>query len=329
MIKNAQIQGRTVPVEFGHVKEAPKMQYVRLGNTGLKVSRLILGTATYGSKTDVAWRVEEEEALKHLKRGWELGFNTFDTSNFYCNGVSEEILGKFLQTVPRENVVVMTKSYFPVGDSSKAGPAGLTLSGGNNRKHIFDNVKNALKRLQTDYIDVLFLHRFDYETPIEETMQALHDVFHAMQNYAISNKLTRFIVCQNFYNLLYREEEREMMPLLKHLGVGSTPWSPMAKGHLTRPLSKAYETNSDAYHDEAILGVEWEKEINHRVAEIAEQRELPMANIALAWVLHKDCVAAPIVGISKIERFEDTIAALDVELTEEEIKYLEEPYQPA
>ncbi|PYH92640.1 Aldo/keto reductase [Aspergillus ellipticus CBS 707.79] len=307
------------------------MQYVRLGNSGLKVSRLILGTATFGSKADVAWRIEEEEALKHLQVSIDLtslglGFNTFDTSNFYCNGKSEEILGKFLQTVPRENAVVMTKSHFPIGDSSKAGPAGLTLSSGNNRKHIFDNIKAALKRLQTDYVDVLLLHRFDYDTPIEETMRALHDIvqagyvryigisscwawqFHAMQNYAISNNLTPFIVCQNFYNLLYREEERDMMPLLKYLGVGSTPWSPMAKGHLTRPLDRAYETvrsTSDAYHDEAILGAEWEKEINRRVAEIAEKRGLPMANVALAWVLHKDCVAAPIVGVSKMERFEE------------------------
>ncbi|KAI8680862.1 Aldo/keto reductase [Fusarium sp. Ph1] len=325
------------------------MRYVRLGNSGLKVSRLIMGTATYGIKSDVVWRVEEEEALKHLQRAWELGFNTFDTSNFYCNGVSEEILGKFLKTVPREAVVVMTKSHFPVGNSETQGPAGLTLTAGNNRKHIFDNVKLALKRLQTDYIDVLQLHRFDYETPIEETMRALHDVvqagyvryigmsscwawqFHAMQNYAIANNLTPFINCQNFYNLLYREEEREMMPLLKHLGIGSTPWSPMAKGHLTRPLSKAYETvrsTSDAYHDEAILGVEWEKEINRRVEQLAEKRGLSMAQVAQAWVLHKDSVAAPIVGISKIERFEDTMAALDVELSDEEMRFLEEPYQP-
>ncbi|KAM0561256.1 hypothetical protein ACHAPJ_003134 [Fusarium lateritium] len=366
MIKNG-IQGRTVPTEYGHSKPAPKMRYVRLGNSGLKVSRLIFGTATYGTKQDVAWRVEEEEALKHLRRAWDLGFNTFDTSNFYCNGVSEEILGKFLKTVPRESVVIMTKSHFPVGNSKVQGPAGLTLTAGNNRKvndpslhpfaltntkrnkHIFDNVKLALKRLQTDYIDVLQLHRFDYETPIEETMRALHDVvqagyvrylgmsscwawqFHAMQNYALNNNLTPFIACQNFYNLLYREEEREMMPLLKHLGVGSTPWSPMAKGHLTRPLSKAYETvrsTSDAYHDEAILGVEWEKEINRRVEQLAEKRGISMAQVALAWVLHKDTVAAAIVGISKMERFEDTLAALDVELSEEELTFLEEPYQP-
>ncbi|KAL6360898.1 hypothetical protein LRP88_04358 [Fusarium phalaenopsidis] len=300
MIKN-QIKGRTVPIEYGHSKPAPKMRYVRLGNSGLKVSRLIMGTATYGIKSDVVWRVEEEEALKHLQRAWELGFNTFDTSNFYCNG-----------------------SHFPVGNSETQGPAGLTLTAGNNRK----------------------LHRFDYETPIEETMRALHDVvqagyvryigmsscwawqFHAMQNYAIANNLTPFINCQNFYNLLYREEEREMMPLLKHLGIGSTPWSPMAKGHLTRPLSKAYETTSDAYHDEAILGVEWEKEINRRVEQLAEKRGLSMAQVAQAWVLHKDSVAAPIVGISKIERFEDTMAALDVELSDEEMRFLEEPYQP-
>ncbi|KAJ5107346.1 hypothetical protein N7456_004021 [Penicillium angulare] len=340
MIKNNGVTGRTVPIEHGHQKAAPKMQYVRLGNSGLKVSRLIFGTATYGIKSDVAWRIEKEEALKHLQRAWELGFNTFDTSNFYCNGVSEEILGEFLKTVPREAVVVMTKCHFPIGDSSKSGPAGLTLSSGSNRKHIFDIVKAALKRLQTDYIDVMQLHRFDYETPIEETMQALHDVVQAgylltwdftSLDYAIANKLTPFINCQNFYNLLYREEEREMMPLLKYLGVGSTPWSPMAKGHLTRPLDRAYETvhsTSDAYHDEAILGVEWEKEINRRVEALAKKRNLPMANIALAWVLHKDSVAAPIVGCSKIERIEETLAALDVELSDEEIRYLEESYQP-
>ncbi|KAI8162558.1 hypothetical protein K4K49_000709 [Colletotrichum sp. SAR 10_70] len=320
---NSGYQGRTVPTEFGHSKPAPKMPYVRLGKSGLKVSRLILGMATYGTKKDVAWRIEEEEALQHLKRAWELGFNTFDTSNFYCNGISEEILGKFLKTVPRESVVVMTK-------------------------HIFDNVKLALKRLGTDYIDVLQLHRFDYETPIEETMTALHDVvkagyvryigisscwawqFHAMQNYALNNNLTPFVNCQNLYNLLYREEEREMMPLLKYLGVGSTPWSPLARGHLARPLSRAYETvrsTSDAYHDEGLLGAEWEKEVNRRVQQLAEKRGYNMAQIGLAWVLHKDAVAAPIVGVSKIERFEETLAALEIELSEEEIKFLEEPYQ--
>ncbi|KAI8286029.1 hypothetical protein K4K60_000782 [Colletotrichum sp. SAR11_57] len=297
---NSGYQGRTVPTEFGHSKPAPKMPYVRLGKSGLKVSRLILGMATYGTKKDVAWRIEEEEALQHLKRAWELGFNTFDTSNFYCNGISEEILGKFLKTVPH-------------------------------------------------YIDVLQLHRFDYETPIEETMTALHDVvkagfvryigissswawqFHAMQNYALNNNLTPFVNCQNLYNLLYREEEREMMPLLKYLGVGSTPWSPLARGHLARPLSRAYETvrsTSDAYHDEGLLGAEWEKEVNRRVEQLAEKRGYNMAQIGLAWVLHKDAVAAPIVGVSKIERFEETLAALEIELSEEEIKFLEEPYQP-
>ncbi|KAI8246687.1 hypothetical protein K4K53_002473 [Colletotrichum sp. SAR 10_77] len=297
---NSGYQGRTVPTEFGHSKPAPKMPYVRLGKSGLKVSRLILGMATYGTKKDVAWRIEEEEALQHLKRAWELGFNTFDTSNSYCNGISEEILGKFLKTVPH-------------------------------------------------YIDVLQLHRFDYETPIEETMTALHDVvkagyvryigisscwawqFHAMQNYALNNNLTPFVNCQNLYNLLYREEEREMMPLLKYLGVGSTPWSPLARGHLARPLSRAYETvrsTSDAYHDEGLLGAEWEKEVNRRVEQLAEKRGYNMAQIGLAWVLHKDAVAAPIVGVSKIERFEETLAALEIELSEEEIKCLEEPYQP-
>ncbi|KIW22088.1 uncharacterized protein PV07_12505 [Cladophialophora immunda] len=293
----------------------PKMPYVRLGNSGLKVSRLILGCASYGTKSDVAWRIEEAEALTHLKES---------ITNLYpC----EEILGKFVQTVPRESVVIMTK--------------------GNNRKHIFDNVKAALKRLQTDYIDVLQLHRFDYETPIEETMRALHDVvqagyvryigmsscwawqFHAMQIYALNNGLTPFVNCQNFYNLLYREEEREMMPLLKYLGAGSTPWSPMAKGHLTRPLSRTYETvrsTSDLYHDEAITNEEWEKEINRRVEKLSIRRGLSMAQVALAWVLHKDCVCAPIVGITKLERFDEIVKTLEVKLDDDEIKFLEEPY---
>ncbi|KAJ5721734.1 uncharacterized protein N7483_009668 [Penicillium malachiteum] len=283
MIKNQAITGRTVPIEHGHEKPAPKMQYVRLGNSGLKVSRLIFGTATYGIKSDVTWRVEKEEALTHLQRAWELGFNTFDTSNFYCNGVSEEILGEFIKIVPREAVVIMTKA---------------TLSSQLGVIHIFDNVKEALKRLQTDYIDVMQLHRFDYDTPIEETMQALHDVvqagyvryigmsscwawqFHAMQNYAISNKLTPFIIVKT----------------------STTCFT--ARKNISRPLDRAYETvrsTSDAYHDEAILGVEWEKEINRRVETLARKRNLPMANIALA---------------------------LDVELSEEDIKYLEEHYQP-
>ncbi|KAJ0331993.1 hypothetical protein COL922a_011605 [Colletotrichum nupharicola] len=206
--------------------------------------------ATYGTKKDAAWRIEEEEALQHLKRAWELGFNTFDTSNFYCNGISGEILGKFLKTVP---------------------------------------------------------------------------------HYALNNNLTPFVNCQNLYSLLYREEEREMMPLLKYLGLGSTTWSPLARGHLARPLSRAYETvrsTSDAYHDEGLLGAEWEKEVSRRVEQLAEKRGYNMAQIGLAWVLHKDAVAAPIVGVSKIERFEETLAALEIELSDEEINFHEEPYQP-
>ncbi|KAH8748898.1 NADP-dependent oxidoreductase domain-containing protein [Diaporthe sp. PMI_573] len=326
------------------------MQYVRLGNSGLKVSRLIFGCATYGTKSDVARRVEEEDALKHLKRAWDLGFNTFDTSNYYCNGVSEEILGKFVKTVPRESVVLMTKSFHEVGDLESLGPAGWVNNQGNNRKHIFANVQEALKRLQTDYIDVLQLHRFDYETQyIEETMQALHDVvkagwvrylgisscwawqFQAMQNYAINNHLTPFVNCQNLYNLTYQEEEREMMPMLKYLGVASTPWGPLAKGHLSRPLSQAYDTirsTSDKYHDEAVTGEEWEKEINRRVEALAKKRGLAMAQIALAWVLHKDCVCAPIIGTSKLEKLDELVQTLEIQLSEEEIKYLEEPYRP-
>ncbi|EIW68924.1 hypothetical protein TREMEDRAFT_31055 [Tremella mesenterica DSM 1558] len=323
----------------------PRIPYVRLGKSGLKVSRLILGMASYGTKSDVAWRIEEEEALKHLKHAYDMGINTFDTSNFYCNGVSEEILGKFVKTVPRESVVIMTKSFHEIGDLESLGPAGWTNNQGNNRKHIIANVNAALKRLQTDYIDVLQLHRFDYETEIEETMQALHDVvqagyvryigmsscfawqLHAMQNYAINNKLTPFVNCQNFYNALYREEEREMMPLLNYLGIGSTPWSPVAKGWLARPWSQQFDSNSDKYHTEGILGAEWEKEIVARTEQLALKRGYSMAQIALAWVLHKSYVCAPIIGATSLEKMDQSIQALDIELSEEEIAWVEEPYQ--
>ncbi|RXK35962.1 hypothetical protein M231_06785 [Tremella mesenterica] len=306
----------------------PRIPYVRLGKSGLKVSRLILGMASYGTKSDVAWRIEEEEALKHLKHAYDMGINTFDTSNFYCNGVSEEILGKFVKTVPRESVVIMTKSFHEIGDIESLGPAGWTNNQGNNRK-VSDHLDFPLNppycyiinSLQTDYIDVLQLHRFDYETEIEETMQALHDVIqagyvryigmsscfawqlHAMQNYAINNKLTPFVNCQNFYNALYREEEREMMPLLNYLGIGSTPWSP------------------------SILGAEWEKEIVSRTEQLALKRGYSMAQIALAWVLHKSCVCAPIIGATSLEKMDQSIQALEIKFSGEEIAWLEEPYQ--
>ncbi|KAJ8488405.1 hypothetical protein ONZ51_g3571 [Trametes cubensis] len=335
---------------------APKMEYVRLGNSGLKVSKIILGCMSYGSPEWQGWVLGEEEALKHIKYAYDQGIQTFDTANVYSNGLSEVILGKAIKkfNLPREELVIMTKVYFPVpakpSDNifeagKKPEDFGIINQKGLNRKHIFDSVKASLQRLQLDYIDVLQCHRFDYETPIEETMQALHDVvkagyvryigmsscyayqFHQMQQYAISNNLTPFISMQNHYSLIYREEEREMFPTLKHFGVGSIPWSPLGRGLLTHPLNtETVRSKTDAFLKAfdipsipAIVG---------RVEELAKKKGASMAQIATAWILAKPGVTAPIIGTTSLKNLEDILGALDVKLTEEEIKYLEEPYQP-
>jgi len=333
-----------------------KISYVRLGNSGLKVSKIILGTMQYGSSQWQEWVIGEEEAIKHIKFAYEAGIQTFDTANVYSNGLSEIILGKAIKELklPREEIVVMTKVYNPVareyGFNLKAlgknpDDVGLINQYGLSRKHIFESIKASLERLQLDYVDLLQCHRFDRDTPIEETMQALHDVvkagyaryigmsscwayqFHAMQNYAIKNKLTPFISMQNHYSLIYREEEREMFPTLKMFGVGSIPWSPLGRGLLTRPLSeKSTRGNTDWFIGSykgsgtpAIVG---------RVEEIAKKKGISMAQVAIAWALSKPGVTAPIVGTTSLDNLKDIIAGADVTLSEEEIKYLEEPYQP-
>ncbi|KAJ6510876.1 NADP-dependent oxidoreductase domain-containing protein [Mycena sanguinolenta] len=251
----------------------------------------------------------------------------------------------------------MTKVYFPVSrdelDWIIPGPTtdseGYVNQYGLSRKHIFDSVKHSLRRLQLDYIDLLQCHRFDYNTPIEETMQALHDVvkagyvryigmsschawqFNVMQNYAIANKLTPFISMQNHYNLLYREEEREMFPTLKHFGVGSIPWSPLARGALTRPLDKQNTTaraGSDGMPPSVYTQSEANKTIVKRVEEISKKRSISMAQVSVAWAISKEGVSAPIVGSTTLANLTDAIAAVHIKLTEEEIKYLEEPYLP-
>ncbi|KAF8708254.1 Aldo kereductase, partial [Rhizoctonia solani] len=237
-----------------------KMPYVRLGNSGLKVSRIILGTMTYGSPEWQGWVLGEEEGMKHIKAAYDMGIQTFDTANVYSNGLSETILGKAIKkyNLPRDEIVVMTKLYFTVAPSVNiawASAGDYVNQNGLSRKHIFEAVKHSLERLQLDYVDVLQCHRFDPDTPIEETMQALHDVvqagyaryigmsscyawqFHVMQNYAITHNLTPFISMQNHHSLVYREEEREMFPTLKHFGVGIIPWSPLARGYLTKPVN--------------------------------------------------------------------------------------------
>ncbi|KAJ7060434.1 Aldo keto reductase [Mycena amicta] len=345
---------------------AKKMEYVRLGSSGLKISKIVLGTMSYGDPQWAgSWVLPEEEASKHIKAAYDAGVNAFDTANVYSSGLSEEVLGRAIKkhNLPRDEIVIMTKVYFGVSKDTKEAlfyldAAGLEAKGytnqfGLSRKHIFDSVKHSLRRLQVDYIDLLQCHRFDYNTPIEETMQALHDVvkagyvryigmsscyawqFHAMQNYAITNKLTPFISMQNHYNLLYREEEREMFPTLKHFGVGAIPWSPLARGAVCRPIaSQLQKENQTARADSDFMppSVYTKSSANQdvvaRVEELANKRGLKMAQIAIAWMLSKEGVSAPIVGTTSLKYLFEAIDAVHIKLTEEEIKYLEEPYQP-
>ncbi|KAH8826675.1 Aldo/keto reductase [Flagelloscypha sp. PMI_526] len=326
------------------------MEYVRLGNSGLKVSKIILGCMSYGSPEWESWVLGEQEGIEHIKFAYENGINTFDTANVYSNGYSEIVLGKAIKALdlPRENIVVLTKVYFPVSDivSQDANElpdldaAGFTNKRGLSRKHIFASIKASLARLQLDYVDLLQCHRFDYDTPIEETMQALNDVVqagyaryvgmsscNAYQYYAITNKLTPFISMQNHYNLVYREEEREMFPTLKHFGVGSIPWSPLGRGFLTRPLDGSTKrSNNDSLMGR--YGVEAHQNINKKVQELATKKGVSMAQVALAWVMAKEGVTAPIVGSTSIENLKDLLSAVKVKLDEDEIKALEAPYVP-
>ncbi|CAE6445248.1 unnamed protein product [Rhizoctonia solani] len=335
-----------------------QMTYVRLGNSGLKVSRIILGLMSYGRKDWAGWVLEEEEGIKHIKTAYDLGIQTFDTANVYSNGESERILGKAIKqlNLPRDEIVVMTKlcgvvgrtpgeSYY--GNTPEADANRYVNQYGLSRKHIFESIKRSLERLQLDYVDLLQCHRFDNNTPIEETMQALHDVvkagyaryigmsschayqFHAMQNYAINNKLTPFISMQNHHNLLYREEEREMMPTLKMFGVGMIPWSPLARGILTRPLSEStHRSKTDLWANYLDGTKESNNEIVSRVEAIAKSKGVSMAQVTIAWSLSKDGMTAPIIGTTNLKNLEDVVGGIHVKLTEEEIKHLEEPYVP-
>ncbi|KAL1715783.1 NADP-dependent oxidoreductase domain-containing protein [Schizophyllum commune] len=334
-----------------------KVPYVRLGNSGLKVSKIILGCMSYGSPEWQQWVLGEEEGIKHIKAAYDAGINTFDTANVYSNGLSEVILGKAIKqhNLPRDEIVVMTKVYFEVkksiGESFtpdvNPDTVGYVNQHGLSRKHIFDSVKHSLERLQLDYIDVLQCHRFDKDTPIEETMEALHDVvkagwvryigmsscwayqFNAMQSYAIQNKLTPFISMQNHYSLAYREEEREMFPTLKQYGVGSIPWSPLARGRLTRPLTQQTKRGEvDRFIGQYSKSQASADAIVNRVEELAGKKGCSMAQLALAWIMNRPGVTAPIVGTTSLENLADLIGAVDVKLSEEDMKYLEEPYIP-
>jgi len=316
------------------------MRYVKLGNTGLDISRLCIGCMSFGvpDRGPHPWSLGETESRPIVRKAIEAGINFFDTANVYSDGTSEEIVGRLLkEMIPRHGVVIATKVH---GRMHK-GPNGAGLS----RKAILQEIDASLARLGTDYVDLYQIHRFDPETPIEETLEALHDVvkagkaryigassmyawqFATMLHVAEANGWTRFVSMQNYLNLLYREEEREMLPLCHAEGIGLIPWSPLARGRLTRPWeASTARSQTDAFGK--TLFEEGDRAVVDRLAEVAGARGLPMAQVALAWVLAKEEVSAPIVGATRPEHLDDAIAALDVELDEAEIASLEEPYRP-
>jgi len=318
------------------------MDYVRLGQSGLKVSRISLGTMTYGDPAWRDWVLPEEQSRPFYQRALELGINFFDTADVYSLGVSEEITGRALKDFARrDQVVIATKVHGKMGE----GPNDHGLS----RGHIMSAAQASLKRLGTDYIDLYQIHRFDPETPILETMTALHDLvrmgavryigassmaayqFAKMQHAADLHGLTRFVSMQNHYNLVYREEEREMLPLCREDGVGIIPWSPLARGFLTgnRKGGEAQTTRarSDKF-GESMYRTEDDYAVQARVAEVASQIGVPPAQVATAWLLVQPGVSAPIIGASKMPHLEDAVAALSVSLTPEQMAALEEPYRP-
>jgi aryl-alcohol dehydrogenase-like predicted oxidoreductase len=325
------------------------MEYINLGHTGLKVSRICLGCMTYGSPATGkplpgrhAWSLGEAESEPFLRQALDLGINFFDTANVYSSGESEAVLGRFLKAnARRESVVIATKVQGMMRDE----PNGKGLS----RKAILFELDESLKRLETDYVDLYQIHRWDYETPIEETLEALHDLVKAgkvryiggssMYAWQFSRALyladlrgwTRFVSMQNHYNLLYREEEREMIGLCRAEGIAVIPWSPLARGRLTRPWDSktTVRSESDVFGKSMYSKTEEaDRGVVERLGEIAEKRGIPRARVALAWLLSKPGVTAPIVGATKTNHLEDAVAALSVRLTPEEMTALEEPYVP-
>ena len=314
------------------------MQYVNLGATGLRVSKICLGCMTYGSSKWRPWILEEEAAMPLLRRSIELGINFFDTANVYSNGVSEIILGKAIKEYgDRDNTVIATKVFFPVD----SGPNGMGLS----RKSIMQAIDASLKRLQMDYIDLYQIHRFDPRTPLEETLEALHDVVKAgkalyigassmfawqfMKMLSIQERegFTRFISMQNQYSLLYREEEREMAPLCRAEGVGMIPWSPLARGLLAGSREAGTKRAQTDEMMAQLFNPETDPAILDAVNTVAKAHDTGPAQIALAWLLAKQPVTAPIIGASKMPQLDDAVAAVNVKLSEADIKQLEAPYK--
>jgi aryl-alcohol dehydrogenase-like predicted oxidoreductase len=319
------------------------MEYARLGSTGLKVSRICLGMMSFGDAAQRPWALDEDEATPIVRHAAEAGITFYDTADVYSNGASEEITGRLLPKFfrSRDDYVLATKVFSPMGD----GPNDRGLS----RKHILAGIDASLRRLGTDYVDLYQIHRWDPETPIEETMRALHDVvqsgkaryigassmfawqFAKAQHVADLGGWTRFGSMQNHYNLVYREEEREMIPLCIDQGVGVIPWSPLARGMLAGTRGRGGEkrtvrANNDAFGDRLYSDDDFA--VVDAVMEVAKARDLPPAQIALAWMLGRPGVTAPIVGATKLGHLEDAVAAVNVRLTEDEVARVEAPYRP-
>jgi aryl-alcohol dehydrogenase-like predicted oxidoreductase len=321
------------------------MNYVRFGRSGLKVSPLCLGCMTYGApgRGPHQWTLDEEKSRPFIQRALELGINFFDTANAYSEGTSEEIVGRALRDFARrDEIVLATKVYHPWRERPN--------TGGLSRKAIFTAIDDSLRRLGMEYVDLYQIHRWDYETPIEETLEALHDVvksgkaryigassmyawqFCASLHLAAQHGWTRFVSMQPHYNLLYREEEREMLKLCQAEGIAVIPWSPLARGRLARSWQdepSSFREKTDAYGKTLYAKTrEADRAIVDRVNELAQQRGLPPSQIALAWILHQPVITAPIIGASKLQHLDDAVAAISVKLTADEIKSLEEPYVP-
>lgn len=319
------------------------MHYVNLGRTGLKVSRICLGMMSYGTPQWRSWVLDEEPSRPFIRRALELGINFFDTANMYSNGMSEEVTGRLvLDYAKRDEVVIATKVFFPTGEKPN--------QGGLSRKHILTEIDNSLRRLGTDYVDLYQIHRWDPTTPIEETMETLHEVvksgkaryigassmwawqFAKAQYTADLHGWTRFSSMQNHYNLIYREEEREMIPFCLDQGVALIPWSPLARGLLTgsRTPDKSGDTTraKDDPLADSLYYREGDFDIIERVVRLAAERATTPAQIALAWLLHQRGVVSPIIGATQLAHLEEAVAALEVDLSEADLRHLEELYQP-
>jgi len=320
------------------------MEYVKLGNTGLDVSPICLGCMSFGSAEGWVhnpWALDEQDSRSIINKALDFGINFFDTANVYAFGKSEEILGRALSDFAnRDEMVIATKVFFPMSKGHNGG--------GLSRKHILSQIDRSLKRLGTDYIDLYIIHRWDYNTPIEETMEALHDIikagkaryigasamyawqFQKALHVAEKNGWTRFISMQNHYNLIYREEEREMMPLCKEEKIAVTPYSSLASGRLARD----WEESTERYETDPIAKMKYDataeadKLVVERVAEVADKHDVARAHISLAWMLQKVPVVAPVIGATKISHLESAVESLSVQLTPDEIAYMEEPYVP-